>query len=129
MMVALFGCIWLTDAAAYGGGRAWGQRRLVPTISPAKTVVGFVCGLGGGLVPLLLWRQLPSWSLLELGGLFLCVSLGSQMGDIVESAIKRDLGVKDAPTLIPGHGGVLDRFDSYLFAFPVAYLYTAVFRS
>ena len=129
MMIALFACIWLTDTAAYLGGRRWGRRRLAPTISPAKTVAGFLCGLAGGLVPLLLWRQLPSWPLQELGGLFLAVSLGGQLGDVVESAIKRDLGVKDAPVLIPGHGGMLDRFDSYLFAFPLAYAYTVVFRS
>ena len=129
MMIALFACIWLTDTAAYFGGTRWGRRRLAPTISPAKTVAGFLCGLAGGLVPLLLWPQLPSWSLPELGGLFLLVSLGGQIGDVVESAIKRDLGVKDAPVLIPGHGGMLDRFDSYLFAFPIAYFYTVVFRS
>ncbi len=129
MMVALFACIWLTDTAAYLGGRRWGRRRLAPTISPGKTVAGFVCGLAGGLVPLLLWPQLPTWSLPELAGLFLLVSLGGQAGDVVESAIKRDLGVKDAPVLIPGHGGMLDRFDSYLFAFPLAYVYTVVFRS
>ena len=80
-------------------------------------------------VPLLLWPWLPTWSLPELAGLFVLVSLGGQAGDVVESAIKRDLGVKDAPVLIPGHGGMLDRFDSYLFAFPLAYVYTVVFRS
>ena len=127
-MIGVFGCIWLTDSAAYFGGRAWGQRRLAPTISPAKTVVGFACGLVGGLVPLALCRQLPAWSLAELAGLWLLVSGGGQVGDLVESAIKRDMGVKDAPSLIPGHGGMLDRFDSYLFAFPVAYLYTIVIR-
>ena len=129
MMVALFGCIWLTDTAAYGGGRRWGRRRLVPTISPGKTVVGLISGLAGGLVPLVLWRQLPAWTIPELCGLLLCVSLAGQVGDVVESAIKRDMGVKDAPALIPGHGGLLDRFDSYLFAFPAAYLYTVISRS
>ena len=129
MMIALFACIWLTDTAAYFGGTRWGRRRLAPTISPGKTVAGFLCGLAGGLVPLALWPQLPSWSPLELGGLFLAVSAAGQVGDMVESAVKRDLGVKDAPVLIPGHGGMLDRFDSYLFAFPLAYAYTVVFRS
>ena len=56
-------------------------------------------------------------------GLLLVVSIAGQVGDIVESAIKRDLGVKDAPALIPGHGGMIDRFDSYLFAFPAALIY------
>jgi phosphatidate cytidylyltransferase len=68
------------------------------------------------------------WSALELAGLLLLVGLGGQVGDLVESAIKRDLGVKDAPVLIPGHGGMLDRFDSYFFAFPIAYIYTVALR-
>ncbi len=128
LMVALFGCIWLTDTFAYGGGRMWGKRRLVPSISPAKTLAGFVCGLVGGLVPLVLIGQLPTWSVSELAGLLLVVAAGSQVGDLVESAIKRDLGVKDAPALIPGHGGMLDRFDSYFFAFPLAYIYTVALK-
>ena len=128
LMVALFGCIWLTDTFAYGGGRMWGTRKLVPSISPAKTVTGFVCGLVGGLVPLVLISCLPSWSIAELAGLLLLVGAGSQAGDLVESAIKRDLGVKDAPALIPGHGGMLDRFDSYFFAFPLAYIYTVALK-
>ncbi|HCV24150.1 MAG TPA: phosphatidate cytidylyltransferase [Candidatus Latescibacteria bacterium] len=128
LMIAIFTCIWLTDTFAYGGGRLWGQRRLAPSISPGKTVVGFVCGLVGALVPLLLISRLPSWSVLELGGLLLVVGIGGQLGDLVESAIKRDLGVKDAPSLIPGHGGMLDRFDSYFFAFPFAYIYSVTLR-
>lgn len=128
LMVAIFGCIWLTDSLAYGGGRLWGTRRLVPSISPGKTVVGFVFGLLGGLLPLVLVSQLPSWTVVELAGLLLLASAGSQLGDLVESAMKRDLGVKDAPALIPGHGGMLDRFDSYFFAFPLAYIYTVALK-
>ena len=129
LLIGIFGSIWLTDAAAYGAGRLWGRRRLVPSISPGKTVAGFVGGLVGGLLPVVLSSRLPSFSLPELGGLFLLVSVTGQLGDLVESAIKRDLGVKDAPSLIPGHGGLLDRFDSYLFAFPAAYAYTVLLKS
>lgn len=128
MLIAIFGCIWLTDAAAYGGGRLWGQRQLAPSISPGKTVVGFFSGIVGGLLPIALCQQLPGWTVIELGGLFLLVSTSGQLGDLVESAIKRDLGVKDAPPLIPGHGGLLDRFDSYFFAFPVALAYTVILK-
>ncbi len=128
MLVAIFGCIWITDAAAYGGGRMWGRRRLAPSISPGKTVVGFFCGIRGGLVPVLLGSQLPGWTMMEFAALLLLVGASGQLGDLVESAIKRDLGVKDAPALIPGHGGLLDRFDSYFFAFPVALAYTVILK-
>jgi phosphatidate cytidylyltransferase len=132
LLAVLFLCIWLTDAAAYLCGRRWGRRKLAPAISPAKTTLGFWAGIGGGLLPVAFHGWLPSLAFELLLGLLLLVSLAGQLGDLVESAIKRDLGVKDAPALIPGHGGALDRFDSYLFAFPAAYLYLeifAVFRS
>ena len=119
----------VTDAVASGGGRLLGRRRLAPTISPGKTIAGFVSGLVGGLLPMVLYSQLPGWSFVELAGLFFLVAASSQLGDLVESAIKRDLGVKDAPALIPGHGGLLDRFDSYFFAFPVAFIYTVFLKS
>ncbi len=119
----LFLCIWLTDALAYLAGRRFGRRKLVPSISPAKTVCGAAAGLAGGLLPGLLWRYVPCLTCGQLVGLLCCASVAGQTGDLVESALKRDFGVKDAPALIPGHGGALDRFDSYLFAFPVAYLY------
>ncbi|MEE2657443.1 MAG: phosphatidate cytidylyltransferase [Candidatus Latescibacterota bacterium] len=123
ILVTVLLSIWLTDAAAYGGGRLWGRRKLVPEISPNKTGAGFISGLVGGLVPALGHSYVAFWSLPQLLGLLLVVSIAGQVGDIVESAIKRDLGVKDAPALIPGHGGMIDRFDSYLFAFPAALIY------
>lgn len=123
LLIALFACIWLTDSAAYFCGRFWGRRKLAPSISPAKTVAGFIGGTFGGLVPLVLSPCIPLLSLGQLACLLVLASLAGQGGDLVESALKRDLGVKDAPALIPGHGGVLDRFDSYLFSFPIAYIY------
>lgn len=128
MLVAIFGSIWLTDAAAYGGGRLLGKRKLAPSISPGKTRAGFVSGIAGGLVPLVLLSYLPGWTLTEFAGLLVLVAISAQIGDLVESAIKRDLGVKDAPAFIPGHGGLLDRFDSYFFAFPVALAYTVMLK-
>jgi len=123
LMDLLFASIWLTDAAAYLCGSRWGVRRLVPSVSPGKTVVGFAAGCLAGLTPVALHGWLPSLGTLHFLGLLVVVSVGGQVGDIVESALKRCAGVKDAPALIPGHGGILDRFDSYLFAFPLAYLY------
>jgi len=123
VLVAVFLGIWLADSAAYLCGRRWGRKKLAPTISPGKTVVGLIAGIGGSLLPLLLHGFVPSLEPVELLGLLLLSGVGGQLGDLVESAVKRDMGVKDTPTLIPGHGGALDRFDSYFFAFPLAYLY------
>ena len=123
LVAAVFACIWLTDAAAYIFGRLWGKRKLVPSISPGKTVVGLIAGFAGGLLPLLLHGQVAFLAPVEFGGLLLLVSATGQLGDLIESAVKRDMGVKDTPALIPGHGGALDRFDSYFVAFPAAYLY------
>lgn len=123
LICIIFVCVWLTDSAAYLGGRKWGVTKLFAAVSPAKTRVGCVAGLIGGLVPLALQPLVPQMSMMELAGLLLVVSFGGQIGDLVESAVKRDFGVKDAPGIIPGHGGFLDRFDSYLFAFPLTYFY------
>ena len=129
LVMAVFASIWVTDAAAYVGGSLWGERKLAPGISPSKTRVGFLTGLIGGMVPLLFRDLLPMFSTAELAGLLLVASAGGQLGDLVESAWKRDLGVKDSPAFIPGHGGLLDRFDSYFFAFPLAYIYLITLRS
>lgn len=123
LVMAIFASIWATDAAAYIGGSLWGRRKLAPSISPNKTRIGFLTGLIGGMLPLLFRDLLPMFSTAELVGLCLVASTGGQLGDLVESAWKRDVGVKDSPALIPGHGGVLDRFDSYFFAFPLTYIY------
>lgn len=123
LLALLFLCIWLTDAAAFLVGRRWGRRPLAPGISPRKTVVGSVAGTLAGVLPAAFHPYMASFTWAQLVVLMLLASLGGQLGDLVESAIKRDMGVKDAPQLIPGHGGALDRFDSYLFAFPLAYLY------
>lgn len=128
LVLLVFVGIWLTDAAAYLGGSLWGRRKLVPSISPAKTVAGLVAGLVGGLVPVVGYRLVDGLSWPLLLGLLLVASAGGQVGDLVESAYKRNVGVKDAPVLIPGHGGILDRFDSYFFAFPLAYLYITAVR-
>ncbi len=119
----IFVSLWITDTAAYGAGLLWGRRKLVPAISPNKTVTGAAAGLLAGLLPALLQPFAPGFSHLELAGLFLVVAASAQTGDLVQSALKRDFGVKDAPALIPGHGGFLDRFDSYFFCFPFAWAY------
>lgn len=119
----IFVSLWITDTAAYGAGILWGRRKLVPGISPNKTVTGAAAGLLAGLLPALLQPFAPGFSHWELAGLFLVVAASGQIGDLVQSALKRDFGVKDAPALIPGHGGFLDRFDSFFFCFPLAWAY------
>jgi CDP-diglyceride synthetase len=119
--------IWAGDSAAYFGGRAWGRRKFAPAISPNKTWAGVLCGLAASaLIGALAWApghrgaSLPA--LWAVGAAFgLLVGAAGQIGDLVESAMKRELQVKDFGALLPGHGGVLDRFDSLLFAAPTAY--------
>lgn len=120
---------WGTDIGAYTVGRMIGKRKLIPSVSPSKTVAGAV---GGVVVAVLVcwgYTQLllePFARLaFEPAGVLLfavAVSVAGQVGDLAESLIKRDAGVKDSSRLLPGHGGILDRFDSLLFALPVAYL-------
>lgn len=116
-------CTWASDTFAYFAGRAWGKRRIVPKISPNKTLEGFVGGfigcVGTGLVYAYLWG-LPLEVGLTTG---LLVGIFAPLGDLFESKIKRTCGVKDSGVLLPGHGGVLDRFDSLLFAAPIVFIY------
>ncbi|MEN3000863.1 MAG: phosphatidate cytidylyltransferase [Armatimonadota bacterium] len=114
----LMAMLWLGDSMAYFVGRAWGRHRLAPALSPAKSwegaVANFACclliGLGGasGL-------GLPLWKAALIGA---GVGILGQLGDLFESSLKRAIGVKDFGRILPGHGGVLDRFDSFLFSVP-----------
>lgn len=112
--------IWIADSAAYFSGRRWGRRKLAPKISPGKTIEGAIGALAGGAVCGLVLGYL-GWLKLSLPGLvILCVatvaiSIG---GDLWESVLKRERRVKDSGSLLPGHGGVLDRIDSQIAAAP-----------
>ncbi len=120
---------WATDVGAYGVGRTMGKTKLIPSVSPGKTVAGAMGGLALAVVICLLYVRfilVPYASLgLTIQGavLFaLAVSVAAQIGDLAESLLKREAGVKDSSRIIPGHGGILDRFDSLLFVLPIAYL-------
>lgn len=113
--------IWSTDSGAYFIGRSFGRKKLWPSISPNKTVEGAIGGILLALVVGVVFWLLNIESLTVLLLLSLATSVFGQLGDLTESAIKRHYGVKDSGTLLPGHGGVLDRFDSMLFAFPIIY--------
>ena len=115
--------VWLYDTGAYFVGRAFGRRRFLEHISPSKTYAGLVGGLVAAtavIAVVLVGLGQPPGAALVLGPL---VGLAAQAGDLAESMLKRAAGVKDSGTLIPGHGGVLDRVDSFLFAAPAVTLY------
>jgi phosphatidate cytidylyltransferase len=120
---------WASDIGAFFVGRAIGGRKLIPSVSPGKTVAGAVGGLAasmlvawafarGVLVPIANLGFTP-WGALLFGML---VSAAAQVGDLFESLLKREARVKDSSHIIPGHGGILDRFDSLIFVLPLAYL-------
>ncbi len=119
----LFLSIWINDTAAFFIGSNLGKRKLIPQISPNKTVEGALGGLLGTVVFLFFFRVLVNMEpfIAVLAGVF--ISLLGQTGDLLESALKRFLDTKDSGELIPGHGGVLDRFDSVLMAAPFLYFY------
>ncbi len=126
LIVALLGT-WLCDSAAYFVGRAWGKHKFAPNISPKKTWEGAIAGFVVGILAVVL---LATWLLdLSLGWSLLAGALlvfGATVGDLAESVIKRQVGVKDSSNLIPGHGGALDRIDSLLFVVPLMYLMAAL---
>nr|WP_029335156.1 phosphatidate cytidylyltransferase [Komagataeibacter europaeus] len=126
VVLFLVACVALSDTGAYMTGRLFGGPKLAPRISPAKTWSGSIGGLGcavlgGMLIAALLPGALPGalWRGAVFGAL---VAIAAQAGDLAESALKRARGVKDSGTILPGHGGLLDRFDGLLVAAPMAAL-------
>jgi phosphatidate cytidylyltransferase len=125
-LLALLGIVWISDTAAYAAGRAWGRHKLAPSISPGKTwegVAGAVVAVAVYYVTLS--AAAPAWDWWRGPGgplLFAAVMLAGVAGDLFESWIKRQAGIKDSGTLLPGHGGVLDRIDSMTASLPIAAL-------
>jgi phosphatidate cytidylyltransferase len=117
--------IWATDSGAYFIGRAMGKRKLWPEISPNKTVEGFFGGILCAVIVSILFVLFSDIdaSIIELGIITIFLSIFGQVGDLVESALKRHYNVKDSGTLLPGHGGILDRFDSLLFVWPLIHFF------
>ena len=123
----LIGSVWAFDTGAYFTGRAIGRHHFMEHISPKKTVEGVAGGLIATTAVALFgfWAMSqPLWLALIFGPL---IALASQAGDLVESMLKRAAGAKDSGSIIPGHGGILDRIDSFLFAAPIAVAFVALF--
>ncbi|MCI5800595.1 MAG: phosphatidate cytidylyltransferase [Oscillospiraceae bacterium] len=133
------GSAWFSDSGAFFSGKAFGRHKLAPEISPKKTVEGAVGGVVSNLIFLVLFFWLYRWGVAHFAGVTLVASyprllvlatLGSVMGmlgDLSFSLIKRQCSIKDFGTIMPGHGGVLDRFDSVLFTMPTTYLFILFF--
>lgn len=121
LMLLLFGIIWACDTAAYYTGRSLGRHKLAPTISPNKTWEGFFGGVAGAMLLAFVLQQfwLPGLTAVDALGLALIGGVFGQAGDLLESALKRSADVKDSGTLLPGHGGMLDRFDSIIVTMPL----------
>jgi phosphatidate cytidylyltransferase len=129
ILILTFLMTWANDTGAYFCGRIFGRRHPWPSLSPGKTWAGAIGGLLVTLVvaevlgPLIL-PALNSWL---LAGLAILSAIAAQAGDLIESGFKRQAGVKDSGWLLPGHGGILDRFDSLLLVAPVVYYYLVFF--
>ena len=115
--------VWITDSGAYMVGRAIGQHKLAPKISPNKTWEG---SIGGSVVAIVVvpalytvCHWLPAYNFVELLAFTVLLSIAGQLGDLIESGFKRHYGVKDSGNILPGHGGILDRFDSMLIVMPL----------
>lgn len=122
-----FACIWAADIGAYIFGKMFGKTRLTD-ISPKKTVEGAVFGVVGSVAVATIGSWFLGWPGAPLSGmaLGLLIGIASLLGDLTESMMKRDAGVKDSGQLIPGHGGILDRTDSYVFIAPLVYYFVTL---
>lgn len=126
----IFFCSWVGDTCAYFAGRKFGKHKLAPVLSPKKTIEGAIGGIAGSVLLCLgaaaliaaLYHQYLFWQFALIG---FCGNLIGQIGDLSASGIKRNAGLKDYGHLIPGHGGIMDRFDSVIFTAPVLYFLAA----
>jgi phosphatidate cytidylyltransferase len=128
VLALVFG--FFSDTAGYFVGRRFGKHKLAPTVSPKKTIEGAIGGLAGGLAGGLIahFTVLPELPLLHAIPLSIVATALGQIGDLCESLIKRSVGVKDSGTILPGHGGILDRSDAMMFSVAVVWMYVTLMR-
>ena len=133
IMWFIFVTAWLSDTLAYAVGLKFGRNKLIPSISPKKTVEGAIGGLAGSLIFNLIFAIICSTAFDLQINYFAVILLAlvagavSQFGDLAASSIKREYNLKDYSNLLPGHGGILDRFDSVLFVAPIVYYFVVIF--
>ena len=128
-VIVVFVLTWCYDTGAYAIGRLFGRHKIFPRISPGKTLEGVFGGICFSIAGILITRLIVAdyLTLLQAVALAVIASVIGQLGDLVESMIKRDVKIKDSSAAIPGHGGVLDRFDSLLFTSPLIYYFFMYF--
>lgn len=129
LVISIIATIWICDSAAFFGGTALGKHKLFLRVSPKKSWEGAIFGFISAVLAMLLAKYLVLDFLSLKDSIALGVILGvfGQVGDLIESLLKRDAAVKDSSNLIPGHGGIFDRFDSLLFTAPIIYMYLRYF--
>ncbi|MCK9209820.1 MAG: phosphatidate cytidylyltransferase [Ignavibacteriaceae bacterium] len=131
VIISMLATIWICDSAAYFFGLSFGKHRLFLRVSPKKSWEGAIAGFIFSIITMLAAKLLVvdflSWQNVIVIGIIL--GTVGQVGDLIESLLKRDAGVKDSSNLIPGHGGIFDRFDSLIFSAPIVFLYIKYFIS
>lgn len=124
-IIAILVTIWVCDSAAFFVGTAIGRHKLFPRVSPKKSWEGAIAGFVFSIVTMLFakWIILDILTWVDAAAIGIIIGVFGQTGDLIESLIKRDAGVKDSSSILPGHGGIFDRFDSLLFTAPLIFLY------
>ena len=120
---------WAADTTAFFIGRKWGRHKLAPKLSPGKSWEGLYAGCAAAVIVSILMGHPMGLSTLHTAVLGLGIGIAGVIGDLAESALKRDIGIKDFGSALPGHGGILDRFDGLLFAAPLFYYYVTLIAS
>lgn len=134
LLICFFIIIWASDVGAYCFGTALGQKfgpKLFPSVSPKKSWIGsaggFICALIAAWVLNEYTTLMNFHSIIHIIAIAAIINIGGAYGDLVESQLKRNFGVKDSGNIMPGHGGMLDRFDSVIIGFPLAIIYLEIF--